>query len=298
MAASDRAVADSAVANLKLDESPDELLADIRVDAEPETSLMRFSVDAGDGDQARRKAQELVEVFTVLYNARFGPATTASIWEAPRAEEGRVSPRPGLNLGLGAGLGALVGAGLVVARRKRGASPQAAVAPPPWGAAPPPDASVQERVAAVTARKLALARREHELAATRRHPDLTVSETVPETGTETGSEGSETGSHTVQEEVPETVPDRHPAFAEPFVLPPRGSWTVGDVERLLAAQGAAFPDRLEELGFYLASFRDVAGPDGHLPSGVEVVVDDVFGDLIERARVEEPEGRPSSESGA
>jgi hypothetical protein len=52
------------------------------------------------------------------------------------------------------------------------------------------------------------------------------------------------------------------------------------VEDLLARHGASFPERREELGFYLESFREVAGPDGRLPAGVQAVVEDVFGDLI------------------
>jgi hypothetical protein len=64
-----------------------------------------------------------------------------------------------------------------------------------------------------------------------------------------------------------------------------GEWTLGDVERLLERHGSAFPERLDELGFYLASFRDVAGAQGRLPRGVQVVVEDVFAELIERDRV-------------
>ena len=79
------------------------------------------------------------------------------------------------------------------------------------------------------------------------------------------------------------MPDPQPEPAA-FVHPSPGTWTVADVERLLAEQGPAFPDRLEELSFYLESFRDVAGSDGHLPVGVEVVVEDVFGDLIASAK--------------
>jgi len=63
-----------------------------------------------------------------------------------------------------------------------------------------------------------------------------------------------------------------------------GEWTLADVERLLAEQGPAFPDRLDELSYYLESFREVAEPDGRLPGGVEAVMEDVFRDVIERAR--------------
>ena len=104
-----RAVAEPAIANLRLDESPDELLDRFSVDTEPESSLVRISVEAPSRDEARRTAQELTELSTVLFNDRFGPATVASVWEAPRAQEDRVSPKPVRNLALGALLGALLG---------------------------------------------------------------------------------------------------------------------------------------------------------------------------------------------
>ena len=59
----------------------------------------------------------------MLFNDRFGPATVASVWEAPRAQEDRVSPKPVRNLALGALLGALsaalVGWGLAALGRGR-----------------------------------------------------------------------------------------------------------------------------------------------------------------------------------
>ncbi|HXH87159.1 MAG TPA: hypothetical protein VNI55_00935 [Gaiellaceae bacterium] len=295
-----RAVADSAVANLKLGGSPEDLLDDVTVSAEPDTSLVRFSVDADDGEQARRIGQELAEVFTVLYNGRFGPGTTASIWEAPQAEEGKVSPRPGLNLALGGGLGLLTGAGLLVGRRRRRGEPASAAAPstpvaaaPPVtpAPAPPPDPRVQERVAAVTARELALARRAAKLALRERElvaarpplPEPELEQVVPEQEPVVSEPEPEPEPVVSEPEPAAPVPMAEPRL-EPFVRPRLGEWTIGDVERLLAEQGNAFPEQTEELGFYLDSFRDVAGPDGSLPARVEIVIEDVFADLIDRAR--------------
>jgi hypothetical protein len=70
----------------------------------------------------------------------------------------------------------------------------------------------------------------------------------------------------------------------PFTLPAFGEWTVRDVERLLDEQGDAFPEQHEELELYLDTFRSVAGPDGSLPGDVDLVLEDVFADLIARAR--------------
>ena len=69
-----------------------------------------------------------------------------------------------------------------------------------------------------------------------------------------------------------------------FERPGRGQWTVADVERLVAQHGPEFPERADELNTYLESIRGVAESDGSLPAGVEVLVEDVFADLIARAR--------------
>lgn len=221
-----RAVAEPAIANLRLKESADELLERVSVETEAESSLVRVEVEAPSKNEARRTAQELVEVGTVLYNDRFGPAVSASIWETPRAQADRVAPKPARNLALGALLGALVGWGISASRRR----------------------PVRRRLKAAPA---------------------PASDPAP-----------------VALPLPGPQPEPGPQPAGPFVLPHLGEWTVHDVERLLAEEGPAFPDRAEELGVYLDSFRDVAGPDGKLPSGVEAVMEDVFRDLIVRAGVE------------
>src|SRR5687767_3106799 len=93
-----RAVADPAIANLRLEESADELLERVSVDTEAKSSLVRITVEAPSRDEARRTAQELTELATVRFNDRFGPTTAASVWEAADAEEDRVSPSPARNL--------------------------------------------------------------------------------------------------------------------------------------------------------------------------------------------------------
>ena len=227
-----RAVAEPAIANLRLDESPDELLDRVSVETEAESSLIRVSVEAPSRDEARRTAQELTEVSTVLFNDRFGPATVASIWEAARAEEDRVSPRPARNLALGALVGALLGQLLLVLPRRRrlvralpaGVPILVPVAEPLSGAEPEPVA------------------------------------------------------------VSEQVVVREPVVPSRFVEPETGEWTIADVERLLAQEGSSFPELVEELGWYLDSFRGVAGGNGRLPAGVEAVIEDVYGPLLARVR--------------
>ena len=110
-----RAVAESAIRNLGLDETPQELLDRVDVEAADGSSLVRIDVEAPSKEEARRTAQEVAEVATVLFNDRFAPQTAASVWEPAAAAEERVSPKPARNLALGLLIGALAGLALVLA---------------------------------------------------------------------------------------------------------------------------------------------------------------------------------------
>ena len=233
-----RAVAEAAAAHVALDDPPEELLDRIDVHVGPRSSLLRLSVNGDDREEARLSAQEVAQVFRVLYNARFGPRVTASLWEEARARSEPVSPRPVLNLALGGLFGAAVGVAVAALRRPGGR--------PANGQDP-----LRERIAALTARERALARRAAELSLRER-----------------GATGP------------------IPAAASPpdsdagFVRPERGEWTIEDVERLVAEHGPVFADRADELQTYVDSIRAVAEPGGRLPAGVEALVEDVFADLI------------------
>lgn len=134
-----RAVADSAIRNLGLGDTPRELLDRVGVDAQEGSSLVRIDVEAPSRDEARRTAQELTEVATVLFNDRFAPQTVASVWEPASAAEERVSPQPLRNLALGGLIGALAGLALALAalREPRPARPRPARVPQPRSAVPP-----------------------------------------------------------------------------------------------------------------------------------------------------------------
>ena len=221
-----RAVAESVIRNLGLEETPDELLGRVDVEAGEGSSLVRIDVEAPSKEEARRATQEVAEVATVLFNDRFAPQTAASVWEPAAAAEERVSPKPARNLALGLLIGALVGLGIVLVgmgRPKR--PPQARAAPQPAAPAHAPAAPAAGAPP--------------------------VSQPAPAPG--------------------------------PFTKPRYGEWTIAVVEQLLAEHGDAFPEQREELEIYLDSFRSVAGPDGRLPGDVDLVLEDVFAPLIERA---------------
>ena len=224
-----RAVAASAIENLGLDESPDELVDRLDVESEPGSSLVRIEVEAESKELARRTAQEVAEVSSVLFNDRFGPETVGSVWEPASAEVDAVSPDPARNLVLGALVGALAGWIPLPLGRRRPARPPRRDRP----SAPP-----------------------------------------------AASTGSVPGS--VPRPAPAPVPPPEP-ITGPFVMPGFGEWTIGDVDRLLAEQGSAFPERREELEVYADTLRSVADADGRLQGDLDLVIEDVFGDLIARS---------------
>lgn len=230
-----RAIAESAIRNLGLDETPQELLDRLDVDAPKRSSLVRIEVEAPSKEQARRAAQEVAEVATVRFNDRFAPQTTASVWEPASGDEQRVSPQPARNLALGILIGALAGLAFALADLLRGQRPPRPV-PRTRKAAPPPRPAARP--------------------ATPKPAAPAQAEAVPAEPPPTG----------------------------PFTVPAFGEWTVGDVERLLAEQGDSFPEQREQLELYLDTFRTVASPDGRLPGDVDLVLEDVFADLIQRAR--------------
>ena len=128
-----------------------------------------------------------------------------------------------------------------------------------------------------------------------RRPGVRARRPLPRGASAAARHAHEEGRAGAAHRAPPSIPapaasaQTHPAPAEPpptgpFTLPAFGEWTVRDVERLLAEQGDAFPEQREELELYLDTFRSVAGPDGRLPGDVDLVLEDVFADLIQRAR--------------
>lgn len=152
-----RSVAESALRSLSLGESADDLLGRVEVESEAGSSVLRLTVEDSEPDRARRLAQQLAEVFTTLYSDRFGQQARAVIWDAPRADPDRVSPRPALNLGVGATLGLVAGLALVLLRGRRLLpeqplpAPEDAGAPAPAAVERPPPVVVQPAAVPVSA---------------------------------------------------------------------------------------------------------------------------------------------------
>lgn len=79
-------------------------------------------------------------------------------------------------------------------------------------------------------------------------------------------------------------PEAEPAPEPEVPRPPAGGglWNLHALEELVGTLGAEFPDRVEDWSFYLASLRDHAAADGTLPPSFDTLVDEVFGDLLDR----------------
>ena len=260
-----RAVAEPAIANLRLDESPAELLDRVSVETAAESSLIRISVEAPSRDEARRTAQELTELMTVRFNDRFGPATAATVWEAPRADEDRVSPRPARNLALGALFGALLGALASAVAGRRRAAPTAGHPREPRLEALAAElaertAALDERVRSITARELALARRAAR-AAVPASPSFEEAAAEPE-----------------PEPEPEPAPVPVPVQPEPLDGAPATLWRL---EQLVAAKPSEDVYVQSDREATLFLLRDYAGVDGRIPQQFDGLVWETFGELLD-----------------
>ncbi|MBA2461076.1 MAG: hypothetical protein H0V45_04820, partial [Actinobacteria bacterium] len=153
---------------------------EVEVETEEGSSLLRFGVTAGTPEEARRRARKVQKAFVRLYNARFGNAAQFAVWEEPHAGEEPVSPRTFVDLGLGGLLGVAIGVAVSALRRPRRLTPELSIEElpsndpsvqdslpgpePPASPSAPEERLLEERIEAVTARELALARRAAELA--------------------------------------------------------------------------------------------------------------------------------------
>jgi hypothetical protein len=124
----------------------------------------------------------------------------------------------------------------------------------------------------VEARERALAEREHVLA----EREEVLADRENALAEREGSLVDREDALAEREAVP-AVPERAP----PIGIRP-GTWTIQDLERLVAQHGDAYPDRVEEWRYYVHFLRDHADVDGNLPATFDYLVDETFGDLLAR----------------
>jgi capsular polysaccharide biosynthesis protein len=145
------------------------------------------------------------------------------------------------------------------------------------------DERLQKRVAAVTSREQALAKRAAAVALRERQ--------LAEQEEELKERAAELDERAAR--VPEPAPQPEPAPApepvpEPeLVAPPApvtvrqaGSWTIQQLERVVAERGTSFPDSVEEWRYYVHFLRDYAGLDGELPSSFDSLIEETFAEIL------------------
>jgi capsular polysaccharide biosynthesis protein len=71
-----------------------------------------------------------------------------------------------------------------------------------------------------------------------------------------------------------------PAAPAPAAAEADGAFNLGELQRLVEAEGPRFPERLEEWRSYLFFLRDYAEPDGTLPPSFDWLVQDTFRELL------------------
>jgi O-antigen ligase len=168
--------------------------------------------------------------------------------------------------------------------------------------------AVNEFADELRSRALALAQREQRLVEREQMLVAAAAAAAPQPAVEAPAPGPEPELEAVEpvvEEAPRTAPVAPPPPPEPEAVeepepepepelqePPGafeaalrgGLWHLATLERLNEVYGAQEPERADERGYYVYYLADFTDEDGYLDTSFNAVVEDVFGELIERAR--------------
>jgi capsular polysaccharide biosynthesis protein len=246
---------------LRLPGSAESLRKRIHATTPSHTQLITVSFTNRHRTRAEQIAQEIAVKLTELVPARFGttiPGLKAALFDQAHVVSRRAPDYVG---------DALIGAaiGLVLALAGIAGTMRRAVGPVPTGAdggLAEREERLEQRIAAVTVREQALARRAGELA--KRERALEARERPPQPV-----------AVPVEPEPPPPPPPESVRAGQPRAARP----TLGDLERLVRANTDRFPDTAEELNAYLFFLRDYADSAGRLPPSFDALIEDVFGRL-------------------
>jgi len=153
-------------------------------------------------------------------------------------------------------------------------------APPSEEALPTPEAGrLEERLAAVTAREVVMARTGGQLAMRERELDARA-EALAEREAELAGREEELASRkeelTSREQELAAMPPPE-AEAEPGAP---GAWRIEELERLVSDRGLEYPDKIEEWRYYVHFLREQAAPDGTLPASFDYLIDETFAEIL------------------
>ena len=256
--------------------------------------VLTVSVEAGSRERARQVDAEAVVVLTQKVAQRFGSAGATATMLDPAHVAERTSPNPARNLIVAGLVGFGLGAGGAAALRRRTPA-QVDDRHPSQGV----EKRLSERLAEVAKRERSLARRAGELAASEsrlrdREERLTAHERKLD-ARQAGLTAGEGELRRRDEELrareatgapePQPVADAapSPAVAEPEAA---GGWNLKVLEEIVRAQ----PEKAEGQEVrttYLFLLREHADVDGWLPASFNHLVEDVFGELADKARARE-----------
>jgi capsular polysaccharide biosynthesis protein len=254
---------------LRLPGSAESLRKRIHATTPSHTQLITVSFTNRNRNRAEQIAQEIAVKLTELVPARFGttiPGLKATLFDQAHVVS-RNAPDYLADALIGAAIGlvlALAAVGLTTRR-----APKAEPEIDPEGVLAAREAHLRDRIAAVTAREQALARRAGELAQREREQAVREAATAP----------AEPAPPPPPPPEPLPVVEREP---EPALVggeeaPTRP--TLGDLELLVSANADRFPGAVEEWNAYLFFLRDYADSAGRLPPSFDGLIEDVFGRL-------------------
>jgi hypothetical protein len=281
-------VAGNVRSTLRLSESTEELRRHLDADVQSSSEVIKLSATDSDAEKARQVAQEAAVVFAQLVGARFGTSTPEL--HAAVLDSAHVLAGPDRHFIRNALIGALVGVllGAAAFYVLAGEAKHAPVVPADDPGLRERERMLDERVKGITARERALAERAGQLAAQARdleEREAALAEAQPAAAAPPPEPEPE------PEPAPEPKPESTPE-PEPVPVPPRvvyaGAWNVSDLQRAVDAQSDVSREQAEEWRAYLFFLRGHAAVDGSLPRQFDGLIEDVFGEMLDR--------RPSAEA--
>ena len=261
-------IAANVISTTHLDVTPSELVDRMEV-SRPRPGLLRVRVADASRLRAVQIVQEVGFVFPTLLQHRF-PRLKATVWD-PAHAVGRAGRHWTRDLGLAGAVAALLWglAGLPALTRPRrppAQTPQPPPRPIPAAVAPAPAPTPAPRASGSEPQSPSQPARVIQPARVTPEPPAPAPR----------ASGSEPQAH------PEPGPAAPEPEPEPVAVAEPGDWNLAELERLVREHAHAYPERAEEWGYYLESMRGFAGPDGRLPTTLDWLVWDTFGDLLGR----------------
>ncbi len=253
---------------LRLPGSAESLRKRIHAATPAHTQLITVSFTSRNRTRAEQISQEIAVKLTELVPARFG--TTIPGLKATPFDQAHVVSRTAPDyLGealIGAAIALVLALAVLAVTTRR--TPKAEPEIDPEGVLAAREAHLRDRIAAVTAREQALARRAGELA--QRERDLAAHEAA-------AAPAEPEPPPPPPEPVPVVGRESESALVGDEEAPTRP--TLGDLELLVSANADRFPNAVEEWHAYLFFLRDYADSAGRLPPSFDGLIEDVFGRL-------------------